>query len=84
MRSFCVTCHNVSHILDLSTVLLGVQYFPSTHTEADISDAIAHLMTDWGITEKVCGMVTDGAHNIVASVTQLNVRHTVFIALPTC
>lgn len=31
------------------------------------------LMTEWGITEKVCGMVIDGAHNIVASVTQLNV-----------
>lgn len=66
----------MSDILDLATVLLGVQYFPLTHTEANISDAIANLMTEWGITEKVCGMVTDGAHNTVASVTQLNV--------PTC
>lgn len=70
-----VTCHYVSDSLDLATVLLGVQYFPLTHTAANISDAVANLMTEWGITEKVCGMVTDGAHNIVASVTQLNIRH---------
>ncbi len=70
-----VTCHYVSDSLDLVTVLLGVQYFPLTHTAANIADTIANLMTEWGITEKVRGMVTDGAHNIVASVNQLNIRH---------
>ncbi len=31
-------------------------------------------MDEWEITEKVSGMVTDGAHNVVASVNQLNIR----------
>lgn len=35
-----VTCHYVSDSLDLATVLLGVQYFPLTHTSANISNAI--------------------------------------------
>nr|XP_046263255.1 E3 SUMO-protein ligase ZBED1-like isoform X1 [Scatophagus argus] len=70
-----VTCHYVSDHLDLATVCLGVQYFPLGHTAANIADAMANLMTEWEITEKVSGMVTDGAHNIVASVNQLQVRH---------
>ncbi|KAK7882297.1 hypothetical protein WMY93_028471 [Mugilogobius chulae] len=34
-----VTCHYLSDDLDLSTVLLGVQYFPMTHTAAHIAEA---------------------------------------------
>lgn len=59
-----VTCHYLSDSLDLTTVLLGVQYFPLTHTAANFADAIANLMTEWGITEKVCGMVTDGYDSV--------------------
>lgn len=70
-----VTCHYLSDSLDLSTVLLGVQYFPTTHTAAHIAEAASGLMTEWGITNKVCAMVTDGARNIVASVNQLKIPH---------
>ncbi len=70
-----VTCHYIYENLDLATVLLGVQHFPLTHSSAHIAEATSTLMAEWEITEKVSGMVTDGAHNIVASVNQLHIRH---------
>lgn len=83
---FLLTCGHqstwVPTLVSLAIMLLGVQYFPLAYTAAKISEAVANVTTEWGITEKLCGMVTDGAHNFVASVSQFNRR--LLIALPTC
>lgn len=62
-----LTGHYVSDSLDLATVLLGVRYFPLTHSVAHIAEVTANLIAEWWITKKV--------HNIVASVNQWNIRH---------
>lgn len=50
-------------------LLLEVQMFSMLHTAAKLADATR------GITNKISGMITDGAHNIVASDSLLCVRH---------
>ncbi|KAK7901638.1 hypothetical protein WMY93_018407 [Mugilogobius chulae] len=77
-----VTCHYLSDDLDLSTVLLGVQYFPMTHTAAHIAEAASTMMAEWGIADKVCAMVTDGARNIVAMLIVCQFK--IYIVLLTC
>lgn len=59
------TCHCVSKSLDLVAVLLGVQFFPLTHSAVHIAEVTSNLIAEWGITEEVFEMVTDWAHNIV-------------------
>ncbi|CAL9708171.1 unnamed protein product [Knipowitschia caucasica] len=71
-----VSCHYLADSLDLTTVLLGVRYFPETPTAAHIAEATSNLMAEWEINDKVCAMVTDGARNIVESVNQLRIPHT--------
>ncbi|XP_055082535.1 E3 SUMO-protein ligase ZBED1-like isoform X2 [Periophthalmus magnuspinnatus] len=70
-----VTCHYLSDNFELSTILLGVQYFPVTHTAAHITEAGSTMMAEWGIADKVCAMVTDGARNIVESVNCLSIQN---------
>ncbi|XP_075884511.1 zinc finger BED domain-containing protein 6-like [Nelusetta ayraudi] len=70
-----VTCHFVGENTRLSSVLLGVQAFPQSHTDENIARVKASLMEDWGITNKVTCMVTDGAPNMVACVRELKLRH---------
>lgn len=40
-----LTCHYINEKLQLCTFVLGVQYFPQSHT--------AGMMVDWAITNKV-------------------------------
>ncbi|XP_051793003.1 E3 SUMO-protein ligase ZBED1-like [Acanthochromis polyacanthus] len=75
-----VTCHYISDEDQLCTSLLGVQHFPKAHTAENLAAGHAQLMEEWGITDKVKCLVTDGAANMNACVRQLNIRHTVCIA----
>ncbi|KAK0140929.1 Zinc finger BED domain-containing protein 1 [Merluccius polli] len=75
-----VTCHFVGDKTRLSSVLLGVQAFPQSHTAENIARVKASLMEEWGITNKVTCMVTDGAPNMVACVRELKLRHHICIA----
>ncbi|XP_034397254.1 zinc finger BED domain-containing protein 1-like [Cyclopterus lumpus] len=75
-----VTCHFVGENTKLSSVLLGVQAFPQSHTTENIARVKASLMEEWGITNKVTCMVTDGAPNMVACVRELKLRHHICIA----
>lgn len=75
-----VTCHFVGEKTRLSSVLLGVQAFPQSHTAENIARVEASLMEEWGITNKVTCMVTDGAPNMVACVRELKLRHHICIA----
>lgn len=64
-----VTCHYVKDDFNLATA-----HFPLTHSAAHSGEATGNLMAMLDISDKVSGMVTDGAHNIVASVNQLNLK----------
>ncbi|CAJ1052271.1 zinc finger BED domain-containing protein 1 [Xyrichtys novacula] len=75
-----VTCHFVDERTRLSSVLLGVQVFPQSHTAENIARVKASLMEEWGITNKVTCMVTDGAPNMVACGRELKLRHHICIA----
>ncbi|KAK9525412.1 hypothetical protein VZT92_016124 [Zoarces viviparus] len=75
-----VTCHFVGEKTTLSSVLLGVQAFPQSHTAVNIARVKASLMEEWGIANKVTCMVTDGAPNMVACVRELKLRHHICIA----
>ncbi|KAK9521488.1 hypothetical protein VZT92_021289 [Zoarces viviparus] len=75
-----VTCHFVGEKTTLSSVLLGVQAFPQSHTAVHIARVKASLMEEWGIVNKVTCMVTDGAPNMVACVRELKLRHHICIA----
>ncbi|KAK7910500.1 hypothetical protein WMY93_015184 [Mugilogobius chulae] len=75
-----VTCHFVEEKVGLSSVLLGVQEFPQSHTAENIACVKASLMEEWGITNKVTCMVTDGAPNMIACVRELKLRHHLCIA----
>lgn len=50
------------------------------HTAENLAAEHARLMEEWGITEKVKHLVTDGAATMNACVRQRNIRHTVCIA----
>ncbi|XP_032428200.1 zinc finger BED domain-containing protein 1-like [Xiphophorus hellerii] len=75
-----VTCHFVEENEKLSSVLLGVQAFPQSHTAENIACVKASLMEEWGISGKVTCMVTDGAPNMVACVRELKLRHHICVA----
>uniref|UniRef100_A0A3B5QTD9 HAT C-terminal dimerisation domain-containing protein n=1 Tax=Xiphophorus maculatus TaxID=8083 RepID=A0A3B5QTD9_XIPMA len=75
-----VTCHFVEENEKLSSVLLGVQAFPQSHTAENIACVKASLMEEWGISGKVTCMVTDSAPNMVASVRELKLRHHICVA----
>ncbi|XP_034529154.1 zinc finger BED domain-containing protein 1-like [Notolabrus celidotus] len=75
-----VTCHFVGENTRLDSVLLGVQAFPQSHTAENIACVKASMMEEWGISNKVTCMVTDGAPNMVACVKELKLLHHICIA----
>lgn len=74
-----VTCHYVNDEDQLCSSLLGVQHFPKAHTAENLAAGHAQPMEEWGITEKVKCILTNGAA-MNACVRHGNVRHTVSIA----
>ncbi|XP_037637100.1 zinc finger BED domain-containing protein 4-like [Sebastes umbrosus] len=75
-----VTCHFVDENTRLRSVMLGVLKFPLTHTAENLACVKASLMEEWGITNKVTCLVTDGAANMIACGRELRLRHTICIA----
>ncbi|KAJ4922012.1 hypothetical protein JOQ06_004031 [Pogonophryne albipinna] len=75
-----VTCHFVDDSTCLNCVLLGVQQFPQTHTAENLARVKASLMEEWGITDKVTCLVTDGAANMISCGRELKLRHAICIA----
>ncbi|XP_041644013.1 uncharacterized protein LOC121510145 [Cheilinus undulatus] len=61
-----VTCHFVDDNTRIDSVLLGVLKFPQSHTAENLAGVKASLMEEWGITNKVTCLVTDGAANMLA------------------
>ncbi|XP_016320206.1 zinc finger BED domain-containing protein 4-like isoform X1 [Sinocyclocheilus anshuiensis] len=75
-----VACHFVDSNTCLNSVLLGVLKFPQAHTAENVAHLKASLMEEWGITNNVTCLVTDGAANMIACGRELRLRHTVCIA----
>ncbi len=75
-----VTCHFIDASTSLQSVVLGVQHFPQSHTAENLARVKAALMSQWGITHKITGLVTDGAANMGACAKALNVRHSHCVA----
>lgn len=48
-----VTCHFVGEKTRLSSVLLGVQAYPQSHTAQNTARVKASLKEEWGFTNKV-------------------------------
>ncbi|XP_077350555.1 E3 SUMO-protein ligase ZBED1-like isoform X1 [Festucalex cinctus] len=75
-----VTCHFIDETTSLQSVVLGVQHFPEAHTAANMASMKTSLMSEWGISEKVTCLVTDGAANMGACARELHMRHTICVA----
>lgn len=75
-----VTCHFVDASTSLNSVVLGVQHFRQSHTAINLASAKKELMSQWGISEKVTCMVTDGAANMAACAREMGVRHAICVA----
>ncbi|XP_061905499.1 E3 SUMO-protein ligase ZBED1-like [Entelurus aequoreus] len=75
-----LTCHYINDNLQLCTSVLGVQYFPQSHTADNLAQVKRDMMADWAITNKVKCFVTDAAPNMIASTRQLQIRHSICIA----
>ncbi|XP_061794367.1 E3 SUMO-protein ligase ZBED1-like isoform X1 [Nerophis lumbriciformis] len=75
-----LTCHYINDNLQLCTSVLGVQYFPQSHTADNLAQVKRGMMADWAITNKVKCFVTDAAPNMIASTRQLQIRHSICIA----
>ncbi|KAI7806093.1 putative zinc finger BED domain-containing protein 6-like [Triplophysa rosa] len=75
-----VTCHFVDNNTCLNSVLLGVVQFPQAHTGENVTYVKASLMEEWGITNNVTCLVTDGAANMIACGRELRLRHTICTA----
>ncbi|XP_061884642.1 zinc finger BED domain-containing protein 4-like [Entelurus aequoreus] len=75
-----LTCHYINDNLQLCTSVLGVQYFPQSHTADNLAQVKRDMMADWAITNEVKCFVTDAAPNMIASTRQLQIRHSICIA----
>ncbi|XP_057694193.1 E3 SUMO-protein ligase ZBED1-like isoform X1 [Corythoichthys intestinalis] len=75
-----VTCHFIDETTSLQSVVLGVQHFPEAHTAANMAFMKTSLMSEWGISDKVTCLVTDGAANMGACARELHMRHTICVA----
>lgn len=75
-----VTCHFIDASTSLHSVVLGVLHFPEAHTAENLAKVKAALMSQWGITDKVTCLVTDGAANMGACAKELRLRHTNCVA----
>ncbi|XP_014854594.1 PREDICTED: zinc finger BED domain-containing protein 1-like [Poecilia mexicana] len=75
-----LTCHYINENLQLCTSVLGVKYFPQSHTADNLAQVTRDIMEDWTITNKVRCLVTDAAPNMIASARQLVIWHSICIA----
>lgn len=75
-----VTCHFVDCNLLINSVVLGVKHFHQSHTAFNLASVKQELIAEWGITDKVTCLVTDGAANMAACAREMGVRHAVCVA----
>ncbi|KAM9364903.1 E3 SUMO-protein ligase ZBED1-like [Pholidichthys leucotaenia] len=75
-----ITCHFVDDSSHLDSVVLGVLHLPQDHTAENLATVITSLLTEWGITNKVTCLVTDGAANMGACARDLHLHHSICVA----
>ena len=75
-----VTCHFIDETTSMHCVVLGVLHFPAAHTAANFATVKSALITQWGLTNKITCLVTDGAANMGACTRELRLRLTICLA----
>ncbi|XP_051806099.1 zinc finger BED domain-containing protein 4-like isoform X2 [Acanthochromis polyacanthus] len=75
-----VTGHFFDTENKMCTTVLGVKYFPKSHTAENIAEVTQDLIDSWAITGKVARFVTDAGANMIASARLLKIGHSPCIA----
>ena len=71
----CVTVHYITKDWVLRSALLETFEFDEAHTGVNIRAQLVRVVTVWNIVNKVIGVVTDNASNMVAAVRETSWRH---------
>ena len=66
-----VTVHLISADWVLKTYILQTRNVKGHHTAEYVAECIRHVTVEWEIPDKLCGITTDNARNIVAAARQL-------------
>ncbi|XP_052744844.1 E3 SUMO-protein ligase ZBED1-like [Bicyclus anynana] len=70
-----LTAHFINKNSLLKSVLLGCSQLDERHTAQNLSNFLKNETSNWGITNKIAGIITDNAANIVAAVHLTTWRH---------
>ena len=66
-----VTVHLISEEWVLCSYVLQTRNVKERHTADNVAECIRHVIVEWQIPDKLCGITTDNARNIVAAARQL-------------
>ena len=70
-----LTVHVIADNFTLQSRCLQTLEVPQDHDAASLKDVLSSMFSDWKITDKVCGGITDNGSNIVNAFTLLNIDH---------
>ena len=70
-----LTVHFIADDFTLQSKCLQTLEVPQDHDAASLKDVLSSMFSDWKITDKVCGGISDNGSNIVNSFTLLNIDH---------
>ncbi|KAI7789919.1 hypothetical protein IRJ41_016970, partial [Triplophysa rosa] len=69
-----VSCHFIEN-WQMQEVVLETSNFSAQHTADNISAELKRISEEWGVTQKVLGVVTDNAANMVSAVHKAGWKH---------
>ena len=70
-----LTAHFVDNDCNLQSKCLQTQEIPRDHDASSLKEELESMFKDWGISEKVCGGITDNAGDIVNAIGLLGIEH---------
>lgn len=70
-----LTAHFINSNSTLQSVLLGCIQFDDRHTAENLSNFLLQEASNWGISHKISGVITDSAPNIVSAIRLTKWRH---------
>jgi len=70
-----VTAHFINDAWEMKSCLLECCKYSERHTAENLKDELKRVVADWGLTGKVCAIVTDNAANVTSAVRLTGWRH---------
>ncbi|CAH2101579.1 unnamed protein product [Euphydryas editha] len=70
-----LTAHFINQDTTLKSVLLGCTHFDEWHTSENLSAYLLKEVAEWGISNKIAGIITDNSANIVVAVHLTTWQH---------